>query len=115
VIADLIIRFVVGGAMVSLFAVVGELFAPKTFSGIFGAAPSVALATLALTSHKQGHTAVADLAQAMLFGTAAMLAYCAILSVVVRRLKMPAWLEAGAAWALWFAIAFPLWARFLRA
>jgi len=32
---------------VSAFAVIGDLFKPKSFGGLFGAAPSVALATLA--------------------------------------------------------------------
>ena len=44
---ELVIRFVVGGAIVSLFAVLGDVVCPKTLSGVFGAAPSVALATLA--------------------------------------------------------------------
>ena len=39
---------------VSLFAVLGDLFEPKTFGGLFGAAPSVALATLALSIHAHG-------------------------------------------------------------
>jgi len=45
---ELAIRFVVGGAIVSVFAVLGDVVCPKTLSGVFGAAPSVALATLAL-------------------------------------------------------------------
>ncbi len=46
---ELIIRFVLGGLIVSIFAIIGEVFKPKTFAGIFGAAPSVALASLGLT------------------------------------------------------------------
>jgi len=46
---QLVIRFLVGGVIVSLFAVLGDVLQPKSFAGLFGAAPSVALATLALT------------------------------------------------------------------
>jgi hypothetical protein len=46
---DYVIRFVIGGAIASLFAVLGDVFRPKSFGGLFGAAPSVALATLTLT------------------------------------------------------------------
>jgi hypothetical protein len=50
----LVFRFLVGGAVVSLFAILGDLLKPKTFAGLFGAAPSVALATLGLTIVKDG-------------------------------------------------------------
>ena len=46
---DLVIRFLVGGVFVGSFALVGNVLRPKSFAGLFGAAPSVALATLALT------------------------------------------------------------------
>ncbi len=42
---ELLIRFVVGGLVVSAFAVVGDTLKPKTFAGLVGGAPSVALAT----------------------------------------------------------------------
>jgi len=42
---DLILRFLVGGAVVSFFAMVGDTLKPKSFAGLFAAAPSVALAT----------------------------------------------------------------------
>ena len=44
--ARVLIRFLVGGAVVSVFALIGDLVKPKSFAGLFGAAPSVALATL---------------------------------------------------------------------
>jgi uncharacterized membrane protein (GlpM family) len=115
VIGQLLIRFVVGGAVVSVFAVVGELFEPKTFAGIFGAAPSVALATLALTAAKEGTDRVATEAYAMVFGAVALAIYGALLARVVRRFRLPAWLEAGLAWGAWLGVAFGLWALFVRA
>jgi hypothetical protein len=48
------IRFLVGGLVVSGFAIIGDLLKPKSFAGLFGAAPSVALATLGLTVAKDG-------------------------------------------------------------
>ena len=39
------IRFFVGGVVVSVFAALAEIFRPKSFAGLFGAAPSIALAT----------------------------------------------------------------------
>jgi len=47
--SQILIRFLVGGAVVSAFAIIGDLLKPKSFAGLFGAAPLVALATLVLT------------------------------------------------------------------
>ena len=38
----------VGGIVVSVFAMLGDMLRPKSFAGLFGAAPSVALATLCI-------------------------------------------------------------------
>lgn len=40
---EVCIRFTVGGLFVSVFALVGDVLKPKSFAGLFGAAPSVAL------------------------------------------------------------------------
>ena len=51
---ELFTRFVVGGTVVSFFAVFGDLLKPKSFAGLLGATPAVALATLSLTFLKDG-------------------------------------------------------------
>ena len=45
---EYLIRFLVGGVVVSAFAMLGDILRPKSFAGLFGAAPSVALATLGI-------------------------------------------------------------------
>jgi hypothetical protein len=52
--AELVIRFLVGGLVVSLFAALGEVFRPKSSAGLFGAAPSIALATIGITIAHHG-------------------------------------------------------------
>ena len=49
-----LLRFFIGGAIVSAFAIIGDILKPKSFAGLFGAAPSVALATLAMTAVSDG-------------------------------------------------------------
>jgi hypothetical protein len=39
VMGELLIRFCVGGFIVSAFALIPDLFKPKTFAGLFGSAP----------------------------------------------------------------------------
>lgn len=51
--SEYIVRFLVGGLVVSSFAVLGEIFRPKSFAGIFGAAPSIALATFGAHDRKR--------------------------------------------------------------
>jgi hypothetical protein len=43
-----LLRFLAGGVVIAAFAGVGEVVKPKTLAGIFGAAPSVSLVTLAV-------------------------------------------------------------------
>src|SRR6201998_1099938 len=54
IMGQLIFRFLVGGLIVSFFAALGDVLKPKSFAGLFGAAPSVGLATLALTTISNG-------------------------------------------------------------
>jgi len=109
VLAEVLLRFVVGGVLVSAFAVVGELFAPKTFSGLFGAAPSVGIATLALTFRKDGPVAVSTEARWMLVAVVAFVVYSTICVVLCRRRAVPVWLGATAPWIGWFVVTAGLW------
>ena len=72
---DLVVRFLVGGALVSLFALIGDVLKPKGFAGLFGAAPSVALASLGLTIAAQGRLYAAIEARSMILGAVAFLMY----------------------------------------
>lgn len=104
--ADLAFRFLFGGIAVSAFALVGELFKPKTFSGLFGAAPSVALATLALGISKEGVALGRIECRSMLFGVVGLVAYGATCVWTARRKGLPVWLGAALAWLVWLAVTF---------
>jgi uncharacterized membrane protein (GlpM family) len=102
---ELALRFVIGGIVVSLFAVLGEMLRPKSFAGLFGAAPSIALATLGLVVHKHGNEYAALESQSMIWGAAAFFVYAAVSSFVLRRFTfstlgttlalLPLWLGAA--------------------
>ncbi len=111
--AELLLRFVIGGAIVSAFAVFGDVLLPKTFAGVFGAAPSVALATLGIAFVSHGAGYVTSEATGMLVGAIAMLGY----GVVVAYLLMHRGNVLGGAigsMTVWFAIALSGWALVLR-
>jgi hypothetical protein len=103
---ELALRFVLGGVIVSLFAAAGETFQPKTFAGLFGAAPSVAVATLAIAYVSRGSAYVAIEARSMLLGSAALFVYSAACVSATKRDWMPVWLGAVLAWAAWAVVAF---------
>lgn len=112
--ADIAIRFMIGGLFVTVFALTGDVFKPKSFAGIFGAAPSVALATLALTISKNGSYFAALEARSMMAGAAALLVYCAIVTWLLKRKHMRAVAAASSAMVAWFIVAFGAWYLWLR-
>lgn len=107
--SDLIIRFIVGGTAVCIFSVISDLFKPKTFAGLFGAAPSVALASLSLTVFKRGHVTGAIESRSMLIGAVSFLIYATFVSYVILRFRARAMPVAISALLLWLASALGLW------
>jgi len=71
-------RFLLGGIIVLFFAVVGDVLRPKGFAGLFGAAPSVALATLILTLFAGGKPYAALEARSMIGGSFAFFIYAVV-------------------------------------
>ncbi len=82
----LAVRALVGGALVVVFALVGEVVKPKRFAGVFGAAPSVALANLAIIAAAEGTPKALHETRGMIAGGVAMVAACAVAIWSVRRL-----------------------------
>jgi hypothetical protein len=72
---EMIFRFVVGGTAVCFFSALGDILKPKSFAGLLGAAPSVALATLSLTLIKEGHAYAQLEARSMVLGGFAFFLY----------------------------------------
>jgi hydrogenase-4 membrane subunit HyfE len=83
---EYLIRFLAGGIVVSAFAVLGDVLRPKSIAGWFGAAPSVALATLSLALWKEGGDYVLVEGRLMILGSLALALY----SLVVCQLLMRA-------------------------
>jgi hypothetical protein len=111
---DILLRFLIGGAVVSLFAILGDILRPKSFAGLFGAAPSIALATLGLTIASRGHAYAAIEARSMILGAIAFFFYAAAVIQVLMRYRPPTLLATTALMPIWFVTAFALWALFLK-
>ena len=111
---DLLYRFVVGGVVVSLFAVIGDIFKPKTFAGLFGGAPSVALATLALAVHTDGKAYAAIEARSMLAGAIAFFIYARVCIRLMAKNHLHASVATISGLVVWMACALSAWMLLLR-
>lgn len=111
---EFILRFLVGGVIVSTFAVIGDVLRPKSFAGLFGAAPSVALATLALTLLSEGKSYAALEGRSMIAGTAAFLVYAISCVYLMGKRHFKAAPTTFAMLAVWAISAFGLWFLLLR-
>jgi hypothetical protein len=109
---EVILRFVIGGLVVSAFSLISDLLKPKTFAELFGAAPSVALATLVLTVLKHGKATAAIEACSMIAGAAALFLYASAASYVILRFKVGALGTSLGFLALWFGSAVRFWYAF---
>ncbi len=110
---EYLVRFLIGGLIVSAFSVLGDLFSPKSFAGLFAAAPSVALATLTLAARSDGIVFAADEARSMMLGAAALLVYSQLCAWWLMRRKPSSVAAALGALPAWFAVAFALCAPLL--
>jgi Protein of unknown function (DUF3147) len=108
----LAVRALAGGSMVVAFALLGELLRPKSFAGIFAAAPSIALASLIVTDLGRGEPAVWESALGMIAGAVAMVAACVVGIDSVKRFR--ALRGALAALGVWLAVAAGLYLVALR-
>jgi len=108
------VRFLIGGCAVSAFSAIAGIFKPKSFAGLFGAAPSVAIATLGMAVAKEGVAYAADECRSMVAGAAALGVYSLLVSWVLMRVRLTAWKATIASMPVWFVTAFALWHVFLR-
>jgi uncharacterized membrane protein (GlpM family) len=108
-------RFLVGGTIVCLFACLGDLPKPKRFAGLFGAAPSVALATLGLTIVADGKAFAALESRSMIVGAASFFVYTALCTwLMLRQKKINATPATIGSLFVWLVVALGAWALFLR-
>jgi hypothetical protein len=105
---EYIIRFLAGGMVVSLFAILGDVLRPKSVAGLFGAAPSVALATLTLAFAKHSSDYVAVEGRAMILGAAALGVYSFAVCQLLMRARLSALASTLCAVVAWFITAFGL-------
>jgi hypothetical protein len=111
---EILLRALIGGVVVSAFALLGSVLKPMRFAGLFGAAPSVALASLGLTVASKGKIYASIQARSMVGGAVAFLVYAYCVCVVMMKYKPPAMATTTLLLFLWLATAFGVWLFWLR-
>ena len=102
---ELVWRFLLGGALVSLFALIGDVVRPKRFAGIFGGAPSVALATHALSAAKSGPLTASFEARSMILSSLGFVLYVCITQHALATGRWSPMLVSVAALGIWGLVA----------
>lgn len=102
---EFVVRFLAGGIVVSAFALFGDLLRPKSFAGLFSAAPSVALVTLGLAFQNEGPDYINAESRAMVFGSIALGIYGLLVCHLLMRRQWSAAAASGAALIVWFGVA----------
>jgi len=105
---DLLFRFLIGGMVVSLFTLLGDILRPKTFAGILSASPSVALGTLSLAMIEHGTGYVAIEAKSMMAGALALFIYSCLVSRLMLRHKWHSLAVSTSFIIVWLGVAFGL-------
>ena len=99
------LRFLAGGIAVSAFAALADSLRPKSFAGLFGAAPSIALATLLITLSQMGAPFAAMEGRSMIIGAFALAAYSWTVCVLLKKFLLSSWNATMAALVVWFFVA----------
>jgi hypothetical protein len=110
--SEYVIRFFLGGLVVSAFATVGDILRPKSFAGLFSAAPSVALATLGIAVYRHGAGYAALQSRAMIAGAIALSIYSVVVCQLLARTRLSAMPATLISLVVWLMVAFGLLAMF---
>lgn len=105
---EYIIRFLIGGVVVSAFAMLGDVLRPKSFAGLFGAAPSVALATLGIAVYLHGAGYAAVQGHAMMAGAVALAVYGVTVCQLLVRARLRAAPASLLSLVVWLIVSFGL-------
>ena len=98
----------------SAFSILGGLFKQRSFAGLFGAAPSVALATISLTVVHSGSAYASVEARSMIAGATGFLVYACAVTFILARYRTRTSLTSSACLLIWLVVSLGLWFVLLR-
>ena len=111
---EILLRALIGGVVVSAFALFADVFKPKRFAGLFGAAPSVALASLGLAIAGKDQSYAGLEARSMVAGAIAFFIYAYCVCVVMMKYQPSAMVSTLSLMMVWAGAACGIWLVWLR-
>lgn len=111
---ELVVRFFAGGIVVSAFALLADVLRPKSFAGLFGAAPSVALVSLSLAIPMHGPDYVHTEARSMMIGAAALCVFSVVLVHFLMRARLSVLSASFVSFAAWLLVSFAVFGALRR-
>lgn len=109
---QLVLKALASGLLVVVFSLIAEAVRPRSFAGLFGAAPSIAIVSLILVETSKGAQAVREQSVAMMFGALTLAVYCVVATDAVDRFG--GLRGSIAVFVAWFAVAGASWGLVLR-
>lgn len=106
------LKGLLGGTVVVLFSIVGEVLRPRSVAGITSGAPSVAIGSLSITAVTMGAAAAASQSLGMIAGASALVMWCLCGLDTIKRFG--AVKGSLLATLVWLTVAVTLWAVTLR-
>jgi uncharacterized membrane protein (GlpM family) len=108
-VVTVVVKSLLGGVLVLAFAAMSETLKPKRLAGILAAAPSVAIAGLAVGAAGKGPADQAVAAHAMIAGAVALAVYAAVAVVALRQWGVgKGVIVAGVAWLIVAGALYPV-------
>jgi hypothetical protein len=111
---EFVLRFLIGGAVISAFALLGDVLRPKSFAGLFGATPSIALATVGMTIARHGKDYAATEARSMVLGAIAFCVYAYLVSQALVRCRRSTMATTLVLLPVWLGVSLGLYWTLLR-
>ena len=111
---EYVLRFLICGVVISVFALLGDVLRPKSFAGLFGAAPSIALATVGITIAQHGKGYAATEARSMVLGAIAFCVYAYLVSQALVRYRRSTMVATLVLLPVWLGVSLSLYWMLLR-
>ncbi len=101
---EYLVRFLAGGVVVSVLAVLADVIRPKSLAGLLSASPAVALVTLSIAFISKGPPYASIEGRSIMFGSIALSLYSGLVCHLLARAKMSALTATIISLPVWLAI-----------
>lgn len=111
---EYLVRFLAGGVVVSVFAMLADIIRPKSLAGLLSASPAVALVTLSITFANKEPAYASIEGRSMILGSVALSFYSAMVCCLLVRTRLSALTASLISLPVWLIISLSFLTLFPR-